>query len=75
MTVFHTVIFLPTAFFLGRYVWRGIKRGRILVGIRGGRETWMVRSEDAVSYWIVMFLLSVVVAVLFWAAVVPLVQG
>jgi hypothetical protein len=63
MNILHTPIFLAVAFVLGRYVWRGLKRGRILVGIRGGRETWMVRSEDPVSYWIVMLLLSVAIAI------------
>jgi hypothetical protein len=62
MNVLHTVIFLAIAFVVGWYAWRGLKRGRILVGIRGGRETWMVRSEDPTSYWIVMLLLFVAVA-------------
>jgi hypothetical protein len=71
MNVSHTVIFLATAFVLGRHLWRGLKKGRILVGIGSAGETWMVRSEDPVSYWIVMLLLSVAIALLCWGAVAP----
>jgi hypothetical protein len=75
MNVLHTVIFLAIAFVLGRHAWRGLKRGRILVGIGSAGETWMIRSEDPVSYWIVMFLLSVTIAFLCWVAAGPWVQG
>jgi hypothetical protein len=75
MNVLNTAIVLAIAFVVGWYAWRGLKRGRILVGIRGGRETWMVRSEDPVSYWIVMLLLSVVIAGPCYAAAGPWVQG
>jgi hypothetical protein len=71
MNVLYTVIFLAIAFVLGRHVWRGLKRGRILVGIGSAGETWMVRSEDPISYWIVMLLLSVAIALLCWGAAAP----
>jgi hypothetical protein len=75
MNVLYTVIFLAIAFVVGWYAWRGLKRGRILVGIRGGRETWIVRSEDPASYWIVMLLLSVAIALACCLAAGPWVQG
>jgi hypothetical protein len=75
MNVLQTVILLAIAFVLGRHVWRGFKRGRILVGIGSAGEAWMVRSEDPVSYWIVMLLFSVAIAVLCYAAAGPWVQG
>jgi hypothetical protein len=75
MNVLHTVIFLAIAFVLARHMWRGLWRGRILVGIGSAGEAWMVRSEDPVSYWIVMLLLSVAIALLCWDAAGPWVQG
>jgi hypothetical protein len=69
------VIFLVIAFVLGRYVWKGFKRGRIMVGIGGAGEAWLVRSEDPASYWIGMLLLSVAVALLCYLAAGPWVQG
>jgi hypothetical protein len=73
LTILSAVGFLVAACGVGLYVWRGFKNGKILVGIRGGLETWMVRSEDSISYWIVMFMFLVVVVGLVWLAVAPLV--
>lgn len=73
--ILHSVIFLAIAFVVGRHVWRGLKRGRLLVGIGSAGECWLVRSEDPVSYWIVMFLLSMAVAALGYGAALPLVQA
>jgi hypothetical protein len=75
MNVLHTVIFLAIAFVLGWWAWGGFKRGRILVGIGSAGEAWMVRSEDAVSYWIVMLLISAAVALSCYVAAWPWVQG
>ena len=60
---------IPAIFFgvigvvIGWYAWRGIATGKMLVGIRTLRsnpdrpvETWFVRHEDPVSFWIAITL-------------------
>ena len=62
---------IPAIFFgvigvvIGWYAWRGIATGKMLVGIRTLRsnpdrpvETWFVRHEDPVSFWIAISLVS-----------------
>jgi hypothetical protein len=73
LTILRAVGLLAAACVVGLYAWRGFRNGKILVGIRGGIETWMARREDPISYWIVIFLFLVVVAALVWMAAAPLV--
>ena len=69
LTILKAVVFLASAFAVGIYAWRGLRKGKILVGIRGGREAWMMRREDPVSYWIVMLLCALVIGALLWMAI------
>jgi hypothetical protein len=73
--VLFTVIPLALAFVAGWCLWRGLKEGRITAGTEGRDQTWLVRNEDPVQYWIVMLLLSLVVVVLCYGAAGPWVQG
>jgi hypothetical protein len=61
MSIPFSVFCIGVAFALSWYWGRSLKNGKILVGIRGGREAWLVRREDAVSYWIMMALVAVAV--------------
>ena len=61
---------IPAVFFavigvaIGWYAWQGIATGKILFGIRiiqrtfpsSSIETWFVRREDPVSFWIAITL-------------------
>ena len=76
---------IPAVFFgavgvaIGWYAWRAIVIGKILVGIRGSRqgwdnrvETWFVRREDPVSFWIAVSLVGLVSLGTLFVAVGPL---
>jgi hypothetical protein len=58
---------LVLAFVAGSVLLRGLMEGRIMAGTEG-RETWVVRSEDPVQYWIVMLILSLVVVIFCYGA-------
>jgi len=64
LTILRATLFFALALAVGWYAWRGFKKGRIMVGIRGNSETSMIRREDPISYWVVMFLFAVVVTTL-----------
>jgi hypothetical protein len=62
---------LPAVFFgvigvaIGWYAWRGIATGKIMIGIRTLHsnpdkpiETWFVKREDSVSFWVAISLMS-----------------
>jgi hypothetical protein len=79
---------IPAVFFgaigvaIGWYAWRGIVTGKILVGIRGSRagwnspvETWFVRREDPVSFWIAISLVALVSLGTLVVALGPLFQN
>jgi hypothetical protein len=76
---------IPAVFFgaigaaIGWYAWRGIVTGKILVGIRGNRgdwvETWFVRREDPVSFWIAISLVAFVSIGMLVVALGPLFQN
>jgi hypothetical protein len=79
---------IPAVFFgavgvaIGWYAWRAIVTGKILVGIRGSRqgwdnrvETWFVRREDPVSFWIAVSLVGLVSLGTLFVAVGPLFQN
>jgi len=76
---------IPAVFFgavgvaIGWYAWRAIVIGKILVGIRGSRqgwdnrvETWFVRRENPVSFWIAVSLVGLVSLGTLFVAVGPL---
>jgi hypothetical protein len=78
---------IPAIFFgavgvaIGWYAWRAIATGKILVGIRGSRqgwdnrvETWFVRREDPVSFWIAVSLVALVSVSALVLALGPLFQ-
>jgi hypothetical protein len=67
--ILQAVGFFALAFAIGIYTWRGLRKGKILVGIRGGRKTWMVRKDDPVSFWIVILLLGFAAATILWVAI------
>ncbi len=65
----QTIILLAIGIAVGIYAWRGIRQGKIWVGTRGGREVWMVRSQDPVSYWAIIVLLCFAAVSIFWVAI------
>jgi hypothetical protein len=64
--ILQTLVFLALALVVGFYTWNGIRKGRILVGMRGGRETWMVRRDDPISFWIVIGLCGLATTAIVW---------
>lgn len=79
---------IPAIFFgavgvaISWYAWRAIATGKILVGIRNSGqgwdnrvETWFVRREDPVSFWIAVSLVSLVGVGTLAVALGPLFQN
>jgi hypothetical protein len=72
--ILHAIFFGAIGAGIGWYAWRGIATGKILVGIRGGLETWFVRREDPVSFWIAISLVAFASVGTFVVALGPLFQ-
>ena len=51
IVVFRIVFFAALAFVIGRYALRGLLNGRILLGIKGGRENWADRKLTPTLFW------------------------
>jgi hypothetical protein len=50
MRFVHAIFFIGIGVALAYYLLRAIRTGRLLVGLRGGSYSWLVRREDAVSF-------------------------
>ena len=72
ITVLRTILLVASAIAIGWYAWRGVAAGKILVAIRGGIESWFVRREDPVSFWIIIALLVFAATMLVTMALRPL---